>query len=181
MLPGHYVLSGDDVIYPLSKSVRCASLDDVIIQLCGGDRHGPHGSPESVASGWDNSESDGWPGYIMTSIFVFVRRLPSCQQSTQRNALSTTGPPHRDDLTKRADMFHQLLAPDAGRQSRREGSLDRRAERRRPRLSGTRKSLVRVSRIVKHPLIRCSKRSSRESSDPIESSIWEEILSARDS
>ena len=92
-----------------------------------------------------NSESDGWPGYIMTSIFVFVRRLPSCQQSTQRNALSTTGPPHRDDLTKRVDMFHQLLAPDAGRQSRREGSLDRRAERRRARLSGTRKSLVRVS------------------------------------
>ena len=54
--PGHYVLSGDDVIYPLSKSVRCASLDDVIIQLCGGDRHGPHGSPESVASGWDGAQ-----------------------------------------------------------------------------------------------------------------------------
>jgi hypothetical protein len=41
-------------------------------------------------------------------------------------------------------MFHQLLAPDAGRQSSREGSLDRRAERCRARLSGTRKWLAQL-------------------------------------
>ena len=58
MLPGHYVLSGDDVIYPLSKSVRCASLDDVIIQLCGGDRHGPHGSRVGrIGLGWSTTPS----------------------------------------------------------------------------------------------------------------------------
>lgn len=78
--------------------------------------------------GWSQLGRLAWLCDIMTRSVLPAAPAPV--------AVSTTDLSHWNDLPQRAHMLYQLLAPTGGWWSGREGSLDRRAERHRARLSG---------------------------------------------
>ena len=85
---------------------------------------------------WDHGWGMGWPRLGRLLAWLCDIMTPFFSASAAPIAVSTTDLPHWNDLAQRAHMLYQLFAPTGRWWPGREGSLDRREERHRARLSG---------------------------------------------